>query len=160
MNGGYLGLFPGTVHDNDDPEKKCRIKVDVPELLDGPTGWCLPALPYAGDGCGFALVPPVGAAVLVQWPRGDLSAQPVWSGANWSAGQAVPGAGPDTVVLLTPGGHRLELSDADGALTVTSSAGPVITLDDDGVRVDNGSGATIVMRNGQVDINDGALVVK
>lgn len=155
----FVGLFPGTVADNDDPEHKCRIKVRVAELLDGPTGWCLPALPFAGDGCGFAVVPPVGASVLVQWPRGDLSAQPVWCGANFNAGASVDGAGPNTLIIQTPGGHRVELSDDGTALTLTCSAGPVITMDSAGVSIDNGSGATIVMNAGTVDINDGALVV-
>lgn len=159
MNSDHLGLFPATVADNNDPEMKCRIKVEVPELLDGPTGWCVPALPFAGDSCGFAVVPPVGAAVLVAWPRGDLSAQPVWAGANFSAGAGVPGAGPKTLIIQTPGGHRIELSDEAGTLTLTCSDGPVITLGGDGVSIDNGAGATIVMNAGTVDINDGALVV-
>jgi uncharacterized protein involved in type VI secretion and phage assembly len=155
----FVGLFQGTVVDNDDPEHKCRIKVSVPEVLDGAGGWCLPALPYAGDGCGFAVVPPVGAAVMVQWPRGDLTGAPVWSGANYSGGASVEGAGPNTLIVLTPGGHRLELSDDAGALTITCSAGPVITLDDSGVSIDNNQGATIAMQGNQVDINNGALVV-
>jgi len=155
----HVGLFPAVVSDNDDPDGKCRIKVEVPEVLDGPTGWCTPSLPYAGDGCGFAVVPPVGAAVLVQWPRGDLSAPPVWSGANWAGSEGVAGAGPGTVVLLTPGGHRLELSDDETALTISCSEGPVITLSGDGITVDNGSGATLTMQGSSVDVNGGALVV-
>ncbi|MDQ6725711.1 MAG: phage baseplate assembly protein V [Actinomycetota bacterium] len=159
MSDSYVGLFSGVVVDNDDPEHKCRIKVSVPEVLDGPGGWCLPALPYAGDGCGFAVVPPVGASVLVQWPRGDLTGAPVWSGANFSSGAAVAGAGPQTAILLTPGGHRLELSDESGTLTITCSAGPTITLDSGGVTIDNGQGATIAMQGPTVDINNGALKV-
>lgn len=159
MNDSYVGLFPATVAANDDPEHKCRIKVDVPEVLEGTSGWCLPALPYAGDRCGFAVVPPLGAGVLVQWPRGDLSAPPVWSGANWSGTSAVDGAGPNTVILLTPGGHRLELSDDSQTLTITCSAGPMITLDSSGISVDNGQGATLALQGSQVNINNGALVV-
>jgi hypothetical protein len=159
MSERHVGLFAGIVTDNADPDNKCRIKVNVPEVLDGPGGWCLPSLPYAGDGCGFAAVPPIGASVLVQWPRGDLSAPPVWSGANYAAGSAVDGAGPNTVILLTPGGHRLELNDDGQALTITCSAGPKITLDSSGVTVDNGQGATIAMQGSSVDINNGALKV-
>jgi hypothetical protein len=154
-----VGLFSGAVTDNDDPDGKCRIKVSVPELLDGSTGWCLPAFPYAGDGCGFAMVPPVGASVFVQWPRGDLSAPPVWSGANFSGGSGVSGAGPNTVIVCTPGGHRIELSDDGSAVTVTCSQGAVITLDANGVKIDNGSGATFDMQGSTVDINSGALRV-
>ena len=159
MSANYVGLIPAVVTDNDDPDGKCRIKVQVPEVLDGDTGWCLPALPYAGDGAGFAAVPPVGTGVFVQWPRGDLSAPPVWSGANYTGGAGVSGAGPNTLILLTPGGHRLELSDDEKALTITCSEGPVVTLDSSGVTIDNGSGAKIVMQGSKVDINDGALEV-
>lgn len=159
MSEEYVGLFQGVVVDNDDPEGKCRIKAEVPEVLDGTTGWCLPALPYAGDGCGFAMVPPVGASVLVQWQRGDLSSPPVWSGANFSGGSAVPGAGPDTLVVLTPGGHRLELSDQQKSLVITCSQGPVITLDGNGLTVDNGHGAVVELQGSSVDVNHGALRV-
>lgn len=159
MSYELLGPFPATVADNDDPEHKCRIKVNVAEVLDGPTGWCLPALPFAGNGCGFAVVPPIGASVLVEWPRGDLTAPPIWSGANFNAGPGVAGAGPDTLIIQTPGGHRVEMSDDGESLTLTSSAGPVITMNRQGVSIDNGAGATIVMNGSTVDINDGALTV-
>ncbi|SEQ80245.1 phage baseplate assembly protein V [Arthrobacter sp. OV608] len=159
MSEGHVGLYTGVVTDNDDPEGKCRIKAEVPEVLSGATGWCTPSLPYAGAGCGFAMVPPVGATVLVQWPRGDLSAPPVWSGATYAAGEGVEGAGPDTVIVLTPGGHRLELSDDQTALTITCSEGPVITLDGNGITIDNGQGATLKMEGTSVNINDGALKV-
>lgn len=157
----YYGLFAGTVTDNNDPDAKCRVRTQVPEVLtDGDTGWCVPSLPYTGDGAGFAAVPPVGTQVWVQWPGGDLSAPPIWSGGSYSAGGAVQGAGPNTVILLTPGGHRLELDDDGTALTITCSQGPVITLDTSGVSIDNGQGAKIVMQGPKVDVNDGALVVQ
>lgn len=157
----YYGLFAGTVTDNDDPEHKCRVKVDVPEVLaDQTTGWCMPALPYTGDGAGLAAVPPVGTQVWVQWPGGDVSAPPVWCGGTYNAGAAVDGAGPGTFVILTPGGHRVELSDDNQAVTITSSQGPVVTMDGSGVKVDNGQGATITLQGASVDVNNGALVVQ
>ncbi len=155
----YLGPYTGVVVDNDDPDGKCRIKVAVPEVLDGTSGWCTPALPYAGDGCGLAVVPPVGSSVHVQWPGGDLTARPLWIGASWEAGSGVAGAGPETLVVLTPGGHRVELDDDEKSLTLTCSGGPVITLDENGITVDNGQGATLTMKGSSVDINNGALVV-
>jgi uncharacterized protein involved in type VI secretion and phage assembly len=155
----HVGLYTGVVTDNEDPEGKCRIKAEVREVLSEPTGWCTPSIPYAGDGCGFAMVPPVGATVHVQWPRGDLSAPPVWSGATYAAGEGVEGAGPDTVIVLTPGGHRLELSDDQTALTITCSEGSRITLDGNGITIDNGQGAKLTMEGSSVDINDGALKV-
>lgn len=157
----YHGLFAGTVTNNDDPEAKCRLQAAVPEVLaDGGTGWCLPALPYTGDGAGLAVVPPIGTQVWIQWPGGDLSAPPVWLGGSYSGGGPVSGAGPDTLIVHTPGGHRVELSDGQSALTITSSQGPVITLDGSGVSIDNGQGATVVMQGSKVDTNNGALVVQ
>jgi hypothetical protein len=157
----YYGPFAGIVTDNNDPEAKCRIRVQVPEVLTaGDSGWCVPALPYTGDGAGLAAVPPVGTQVWVQWPGGDLSAPPIWSGGSYSGGGGVKGAGPNTVILLTPGGHRVELDDDGTALTITCSQGPVITLDSSGVSIDNGQGATVVMQGGSVNVNDGALVVQ
>ena len=157
----YHGLFAGTVVDNSDPDGTCRLRVAVPEVLaDGDSGWCQPALPYTGDGAGLAVVPPVGTQVWVQWPGGDLAAPPVWTGGSYAAGSGVSGAGPNTLIVLTPGGHRIELSDDTSALTITSSQGPVITLDGSGVSIDNGQGATIVMQGPKVDVNNGALVVQ
>lgn len=157
----HHGLFAGLVTDNDDPQHLCRVQVQVPEVLaDGNTGWCLPALPLTGDGSGLAAVPPIGTQVWVQWPGGDLSAPPVWLGGTYSAGSGVPGAGPRTVILLTPGGHRVELDDDGTAVTITCSQGPVITLDSSGVSIDNGQGAKVVMQGPKVDVNDGALVVQ
>jgi uncharacterized protein involved in type VI secretion and phage assembly len=157
---GHLGKFAGIVRDNDDPDRLCRIDAEVPELVDGTTGWCLPSSPYAGDGIGLAVVPPIGSLVWVEWPGGDLSAPPVWSGGAWTSGNGVDGAGPNTLILLTPGGHRIELDDDGKAMTLKSPDGPVITLDNNGLTIDNGSGATITMQGATVSINDDALTVQ
>jgi hypothetical protein len=157
---GHLGKFAGIVRDNDDPDRLCRIDVDVPELIDGTTGWCLPASPYAGDGIGLAVVPPIGSMVWVEWPGGDLTSPPVWSGGAWTSGNGVDGAGPKTLILLTPGGHRIELDDDGKTMKFTSAGGPVITLDNNGLTIDNGSGATITMQGPKVSINDDALTVQ
>jgi uncharacterized protein involved in type VI secretion and phage assembly len=153
------GLFRGIVTDNEDPDNKCRIRVSVPEVLDGATGWCEPVLPYAGDGCGLSLVPPVGAVVFVEWPRGDLTAAPVWTGGCYAGGSAPEGTGPNTVILMTPGGHRLEFNDDDQSVRIRAADGALVTLDSSGITIDNGQGATIVMQGPTVDINGGALQV-
>jgi uncharacterized protein involved in type VI secretion and phage assembly len=125
----------------------------VPEVLSGSTGWCLPALPYAGDGVGLAIVPPVGASVWVEWPAGDLAKPPVWSGAYWTTGNGITGAGPGTILLVTPGGHRIEVSDDDSSITLGASGGAVITLDGNGITLDNGQGATITLQGSAISLN-------
>jgi Na+-translocating ferredoxin:NAD+ oxidoreductase RnfG subunit len=72
----------------------------------------------------------------------------------------VNGAGPGTLILLTPGGHKIELNDDGTAMTLTSAGGPVITLDSNGVSIDNGAGATITMQGATVSVNNDALTVQ
>jgi uncharacterized protein involved in type VI secretion and phage assembly len=155
----YLGKFEGVVVDNDDQLGVCRIVVNVPSVLSDSTGWCQPALPYAGDGVGFAVVPPVGATVWVEWPDGDLGKPPIWSGGSWTAGNGVPGAGPNTILLVTPGGHQIEISDDDQTITLTASGGAAITLGPDGILLDNGQGATVELAGSTVSLNGQALKV-
>ncbi|MET9019918.1 phage baseplate assembly protein V [Actinopolymorpha sp. NPDC004070] len=159
MTDRYWGKFEGVVVDNDDPAGLCRLDVAVPTLLRHPTGWCRPALPYAGNGVGLAAVPPVGATVWVEWPGGDLAKKPVWSGATWTSGNGVKGAGPGTILLVTPGGHRIEVSDDDSSITLTTSGGASLTLSSDGIVLDNGQGATVELSGASVSLNGDALTV-
>jgi uncharacterized protein involved in type VI secretion and phage assembly len=159
MSDRYLGKFSGVVLDNNDPDGLCRINVQVPDVLSGSTGWCLPALPYAGDGVGLALVPPVGASVWVEWPGGDLGRPPVWSGAYWSSGNGVPGAGHGTILLVTPGGHKIEVSDDNSAITLTASGGASISLDSNGITLDNGMGAKLTLQNTTISLNGDSFKV-
>lgn len=155
----YLGKFEGVVLDNDDPAGLCRIDVNVPSVMSEPTGWCRPALPYAGDGVGLALVPPVGATVWVEWPGGDLGKPPIWTGAAWSSGNGVQGAGPGTILLVTPGGHKIEVSDDNASITLTASGGASITLDSNGITLDNGQGAKVELSGTQVALNGSSFQV-
>jgi uncharacterized protein involved in type VI secretion and phage assembly len=158
----FPGRYLGTVVDNDDPKSLCRVKVKVPEVFrDETAGWALPSSPYAGPGSGFAAVPPVGGLVFVEWPAGDVTRVPIWSGAAWADGDGVEGAGPDAVVLLTPAGNRVELRDASGdeAVELTAKSGAKVTLDSSGVTVEFGSQKIAITRS-SISLNDGALEVK
>lgn len=156
------GLFLGLVVDNDDPKQLGRIRVNVPEVLaDQESGWCRPVAPLAGDGVGLVTVPPIGSLVAVQWPGGDVSREPLWLGATWSDGAGVDGAGPDATVLVTPGGHRIELRDTSGdeKVEITAANGSSVVMDSNGLTLKFGS-QTIAMTSQAVRINDGALEVR
>jgi hypothetical protein len=157
----FPGRYVGTVVDNDDPKGLCRLKATVPEVLGEETsGWCLPSLPFAGDGVGLALVPPAGAVVFVEWPAGDLTRVPVWSGAAWADGTGVEGAGPDRILLVTTAGNRLEIRDTadDEAIVLTAASGAEITLDPSGVSVVFG-GQSMTITDSSISFNDGALEI-
>jgi uncharacterized protein involved in type VI secretion and phage assembly len=158
----FAGRYLGTVVDNDDPKGLCRIKVRVPEVFRGETsGWCLPSAPYAGPGAGFAAVPPVGAMVFVEWPAGDVTRVPIWSGGVWADGEGVEGAGPEVIILLTTAGNRVELRDSSGdeAIEITSVSGAKVALDSDGALIEFGSQKVALTRS-SISFNDGALEVK
>jgi uncharacterized protein involved in type VI secretion and phage assembly len=163
--GGTTRLYGhhlGVVVDNEDPSNLCRVRVTVPAVLgDQETGWCRPVSPYAGDGIGLAMVPPIGSLVLVEWPGGDVSREPFWTGATWSNGSGVDGAGPDAVVLVTPGGHRIELRDEAGSekVEIVASNGASVVMDSNGLTLTFGS-QSIAMTNQSVSVNDGALEVR
>lgn len=158
----FPGRYPATVVDNEDPKQLCRLRVRVPEVLGTQTsGWCLPSSPYAGPRVGLAAVPPRDSLVFVEWPAGDVARVPVWSGAAWTQGEGVPGAGPKSVVLLTPAGNRIELLDESGgeAVKVTAASGAAVTLDQSGVLITFGS-QKIAMTSSGISFNDGALEVR
>ena len=84
LNQRRYGKFRGVVSDNRDPEKRGRLKLRVPSVLDQEeTDWALPCLPYGGGtGYGLFLVPPPGAQVWVEFEEGDLH-RPLWTGTCW-----------------------------------------------------------------------------
>ena len=158
----FPGRYLGTVVDNDDPKGLCRVKVKVPEVfLDETCGWALPSSPYAGPGSGLAAVPPGGGLGFVEWPAGDVTRVPIWSGAAWADGDGVPGAGPDVVVLLTPAGNKVELRDASGdeAVEVTAVSGAKVALDSNGVTIEFGAQKVELTRS-SISFNGGALEVR
>lgn len=156
------GRYLAIVVDNADPKNLCRVRVLAPEVLDEQeSGWCRPALPFAGPFVGFAAVPPIGSLVLVEWPGGDVSREPIWSGAAWADGEGVAGAGPDAVIIVTPGGNKIELRDESGAekLQLVASNGATVTMDSNGLTLRFGS-QRIAMANGSISLNNGALEVR
>jgi len=155
LHGKYLGV----VVDNSDPKNLSRVRARVAEVFgDEETGWCLPCSPYAGSGIGLAAVPPVGSYVFVEWPAGDTTRAPIWSGALWADGDGVAGAASDKLLLLTPGGHSVTLDDSAPSVTIEAASGAKVTLDDNGATIEFGSQKIALMQS-SISLNDGALEV-
>jgi uncharacterized protein involved in type VI secretion and phage assembly len=157
----FHGKHLAVVVDNADPKNLSRVRVQVPELFgQETTGWCLPCSPYAGNGVGLAAVPPAGSVVYVEWPGGDVTRTPIWSGGMWTDGNAVQGASPETLLLVTPSGHKIMLNDKGGdeAIEILAQSNAKITLDANGIKLEF-SGKTVELKSDSVDINGGALKV-
>jgi uncharacterized protein involved in type VI secretion and phage assembly len=151
----YHGKYRGTVTAVDPDTLK--IKAKVPAVLgDHPTGWCLPCVPYAGPGVGFAFLPEVGAAVWIEFEGGDVS-YPIWVGCYWRDGERPPDAAPGVKAIVTRE-HKLLLDDDAKAATLRDSNGNQVALDADGVALSRGGGK-VAVADPMVRINDDALEV-
>ena len=164
----YFGKYRGTVLQNIDPEQRARIQAIVPDvggLL--PTSWATPCLPLAGRAMGSYMLPPIGSGVWIEFEQGDPD-YPIWTGCFWGVVAEVPAmalagnpASP-SIVFQTGLQNTLSMSDLPGptgGITLKSSSGAMIMVNDLGITISNGKGATIVMAGNTVTVNNGALVV-
>ena len=156
----HIGKFRGVVVDNNDPNQLGRLTARVPDVFgDETSGWALPATPYAGDGVGLYLIPPVGASVWIEFEHGDPE-YPIWSGCFWAGGElpASP-ASPDVKVLKTTAG-TITINDASGAagITIETADGKKIVMDSGGIEITVGQ-AVVKLSGPTVSVNSGALEV-
>ena len=170
MTERYYGKYRGTVVNNVDPMQLGRIQVSVPDVTGlVPTTWANPCLPVAGQQMAVFAVPVIGAGVYVEFEQGDPD-YPVWVGCFVATQLDKPllanTAPPPTpaITLQTPLKNGIVISDALGpmglgGIVLQSASGATIAINDTGITITNGRGATISMVGPTVDINLGALTV-
>jgi uncharacterized protein involved in type VI secretion and phage assembly len=163
----YVGKYRGTVANNVDPMQMGRIQVRVPDVLgDAMSSWAMPCFPLAGPQMGHYVVPPVGAGVWVEFEQGDPS-YPVWTGCWYGSASEVPPIalggppGQHNIVVQTQGQHSVVLSDLPGnsGITLRTATGAAIIINDNGIMITNGQGASISLVGPTVTVNQGALAV-
>jgi uncharacterized protein involved in type VI secretion and phage assembly len=167
-NEKYFGKYRGTVVINVDPEQRGRITAQVPDVLGLiPSSWAMPCLPIAGKQQGTYFVPQVGAGVWIEFENGDVN-YPIWTGCFWGLAAEVPAlalagnpASP-SLVLQSSLQNSIVISDLPGptgGIMLRSTTGATIIVNDTGIYIQNGKGASLVMTGPTVTINNGALVV-
>jgi uncharacterized protein involved in type VI secretion and phage assembly len=160
------------VVDNDDPNKRGRVKVSVPAVLDTLEVWAMPCVPYAGEKVGFYVMPETGSGVWVEFEGGDPS-YPIWSGCFWGDDELPEDAtGPTMKILRTKTG-QMQFDDDAGEIIVKNDDDATVTLAQDitleagnstqtigssGVVSESGSGKVEVATAG-VNVNSGAFKV-
>jgi uncharacterized protein involved in type VI secretion and phage assembly len=164
----FLGKFRGTVVDNIDPLQMGRIQAIVPDVSNVvPTSWAVPCVPVGGIQMGFYSVPPIGSGVWIEFEQGDPD-YPIWVGSFWGSAAEVPAlahAVPPEVplfVMQTTLQNGLLISDLPGptgGIVLKSSTGASIIVNDTGIYLSNGKGATVTMLGNIVSINGTALTV-
>ena len=121
----WPGFWPGTVVDDEDPDKDGRLRIRVPQLYGDDTTeaefipddhlpWCRSGHFITGNKSGEAWCPPVGATVWVSLWGGNPE-KPVWFG-GWFTPDTVPpefassyAPGPMTRLIKTTNGHTIEM---------------------------------------------------
>lgn len=171
QNGKFIGKYRGTVVNNIDPEQRGRLLLNVPDVLGlVPTTWaesCVPLAGPTGPPMGVYMVPPIGAGVWVEFEHGDPD-YPIWVGCRWGLVSDIPPlahAGlpvSPNIVLQTSGQNSIVISDLPGptgGIMLKSMTGASIIVNDTGIYIQNGKGASITMTGPTVTINNGALVI-
>ncbi len=164
----YYGLYRGTVVNNVDPMMLGRLMVTVPDVGSAiPSTWAMPCVPMAGKQMGAFVVPQIGSGVWVQYEGGDPD-YPVWTGGWWGNPAEVPTLalagvpGDPNIVLQSSLQNALVISDLPGptgGIMLKSTTGATIIVNDTGIYIQNGKGASLTMVGPSVTINEGALVV-
>jgi uncharacterized protein involved in type VI secretion and phage assembly len=166
----YFGKYRGTVLNNVDPMQIGRIQVLVPDVSGvAPTSWAMPCMPYGGINAGIFAVPLPGTGVWVEFEQGDPD-YPIWVGTFWGSAAEVPKlaqtapAPTPAVTIQTPLKNGLVIADAlgpmgVGGITLQSATGATIAVNDIGITITNGKGASIVLTGPTVNINLGALTI-
>jgi uncharacterized protein involved in type VI secretion and phage assembly len=164
----YYGKFRGTVINNVDPLQMGRLLVQVPDVTGlALSSWAMACVPFTGKQSGMWVIPQIGTGVWVEFEQGDIDF-PIWSGCWWGSAAEVPAlalAAPPAVpniVLQTTAQNTLMLSDLPGptgGILLKTTTGALISVNDIGITISNGKGATIIMAGPTVTVNQGALVV-
>jgi uncharacterized protein involved in type VI secretion and phage assembly len=165
----YYGKYRGVVVDNIDPLQIGRILAQVPDVLgETVSSWAMPCVPAAGIQAGCFIVPAVGSQVWIEFEQGNAS-YPVWTGGFWSVAADVPVSATNpppippgqNIVLQTTGQNALTISDAPGTggIILKGASGAMIVVNETGIYISNGAGATIALVGTTVTVNQVPLTV-
>lgn len=164
LGGRFYGVYPALVIDIVDPDGQGRVKVRLPWSPDGQGGgyeaWARLATMMAGFNRGSWFIPDVEDEVLIAFEGGDAR-RPymvgmLWNGRDEPPEQMDPAGnnflkvirsrngvkitlddtdGVETMILETPGGQVITLTDAPPMIEAKDSNGNTITMDPAGITV-------------------------
>lgn len=159
--GGHLkGVAIAVVTQNKDDEGQCRVKVSYPwHEQSGESYWARLAMPMAGKGRGWVLIPEVGDEVVVAFEREDMRF-PYVLGVVWNGKAKPPFANDDGKndkrAIVSRKKHQLLFDDGTrGVVELTHEKGRKIIFHDDGFAVQDENGNVI-----EVDSNSGAMTIE
>lgn len=181
---GAGGLLIGQVKQiGQDPGGQYRVLVEAPPITSAGEGiWARFASPYASENAGIFFYPETGDEVVLGFINNDPSL-PVVLGSLYSKKRTPPFA-PDsqnsdkaiitkdaltismddskrTIVVKTPGGQQITLSDETKTITMADSNHNKITMSGDGIALNSCKDVTILAaENVRIAANSGAATIK
>jgi uncharacterized protein involved in type VI secretion and phage assembly len=168
MSEKFYGKYRGLVLNNIDPMQMNRLQVQVPDVAGLiPVTWAMPCVPLAGLQNGMVALPIIGSGVWVEFEQGDPD-YPIWVGCFWGSAAEVPALahatppGLSAITLQTPLQNGLTISDLPGptgGIMLKSATGATLIVNDTGIYIQNGKGASIMMTGPTVNVNAGALTI-
>lgn len=145
----------------DDPDNLGRIKVSLPTYGKVETEWMGVLSPGAGGHKGLVTSPDVGDQVLVLFANGDPTQGIVLGGLYGTGGPPDSGVESGAVrryTLVTPGGQRIRLDDAQKIIQLEDSNGSYVKLAPDKLSIHAVSdlqieapGKAIIIRGNSID---------
>jgi uncharacterized protein involved in type VI secretion and phage assembly len=164
----YYGKYRGMVINNIDPLQIGRLQVQAPDVAGlMPSSWAMPCFPLTGKQMGSYMIPQIGAGVWVEFEQGNPD-YPIWSGCWFGSVAEVPAlalAGnpvSPNIVLQTALQNSVVVSDLPGptgGIMLKSTTGATIIVNDTGIYIQNGKGASLIMVGPTVNVNNGALTI-
>jgi hypothetical protein len=123
-------------------------------------------VPLAGTQRGVYVVPEIGAGVWVEFEQGDPR-RPIWTGGFWGSAAEVPAAAQaglpvlPSIVIQTSAMTGLVISEVPGPTggIMIRSGVATITINETGIILQNGQGASLALTGPSVIVNNGALTV-
>ncbi|MCM1565332.1 MAG: phage baseplate assembly protein V [Dehalobacter sp.] len=130
------GVAIGIVTNNQDPEKRGRVKVNLPWRGESDEShWARVSSPMAGNGRGMVFYPEVNDEVLVAFEQGDVN-HPYIIGALWNSQDLPPennSSGKNNIrKIKSRSGHELTFDDTpqQEKIEIKTKGGHMIVLDD------------------------------
>ena len=168
MTERYYGKYRGSVINNVDPMLTGRIQAIVPDVSGPtPTSWAMPCVLMAGIQTGNIAIPPIGAGVWIEFERGDPD-YPIWTGGFFGSAAEIPAlhqltpAGLSALTMQTTGQNGVTVTDLPGptgGIVIKTASGASLIVNDTGIYIQNGRGASITLVGPTVTVNNGALTV-
>lgn len=152
----FYGVAVGLVTNDVDLTGDARVQVSLP-WLPGYEPWARVAVPLAGSDRGTFMIPKSGDEVLVAFAHGDVR-EPYVIGSLWNGQDGPPVDSPTDattkLVIRTRAGHEIELDDVAQSISVTTSSGHTMSMEQDKVELatTGGSAKVTLATSGEVTL--------